>query len=74
MTSEQRIQLTDLVKQLRAIAQPVGAMHSFWDTIFDIEALLDGQQTLLHQTPEEWIADCKKCLLSNSFLVIIGDL
>lgn len=40
-------QMRTLILQARAKAAPVGAMHALWDTIFDAEAILAGQPSLL---------------------------
>ncbi len=51
MTDEDR-KLTDLIARARAVAQPHGSMHAWWDTIFDAEALMAGQrQTLIRTKP-----------------------
>jgi len=62
MTEEQRAELTRLVAELRKVAQPVGPIHSWWDLIFDVEAVLKGRRSILTQTPEKWIADCRTYL------------
>lgn len=65
MTEDQRERLLFLARELRKIAAPVGPMHSFWDIIFDIEAFIQGQETILIKTAEEWIAYAEKCLAGD---------
>jgi hypothetical protein len=43
--------IRELIPKARAIAAPVGPMHSLWDVIFDGEALLAGRQTFLSESP-----------------------
>jgi hypothetical protein len=38
--------LEELVAEMRRIAEPVGPMHSFWDDIFEAEAVLDEKPTI----------------------------
>lgn len=56
MTDEQRRELERLVKRMRSHAAKFGPLHGWWDTIFDIEAFLQGRPTLLKGTAEEWLA------------------
>jgi hypothetical protein len=49
MTDAERDELTAVIAAARKIAQPVGPMHSLWDMIFDAEALLAGQPTVLSE-------------------------
>lgn len=46
----------ELIRILRSRAEPVGPLHSAWDLIFDLEAVVEGRETLLRKTPEEIIA------------------
>jgi hypothetical protein len=56
VTPAQRAELLRLTRRMRTIAAPIGAMHSFWDVIGDIESVLDGKPTLLQHSAEAWIA------------------
>jgi hypothetical protein len=56
MNSRQYMRLNILVSNLRYIATPHGSMHALWDTIFDIEAFLQGKETLIIKSPDEWIS------------------
>jgi len=47
--------LREAVRQMRAIAEPVGSMHGYWDDIGDFEALLSGGQPRL-----DWSVDHTK--------------
>lgn len=47
MTEHERQKLTEAVKRLREVAEPVGSQHAFWEIIFDAEAALLGRPTLL---------------------------
>lgn len=49
--SERHAKLREAVAKWRAVAQPIGPHHAYWDLIFDAEALLDGRKTIL--TPEQ---------------------
>ncbi len=63
ITDAQRTRLLDLVRQMRAIAEPVGCMHAWWDDITDIEALLTGRsRPMFDWTPDQWIAECERSL------------
>jgi hypothetical protein len=53
MESSDRARLVELAAWMRKIAAPVGPLHGYWDTIFDIEALLAGRETCLKMTPGE---------------------
>jgi hypothetical protein len=55
VTPAQRAELVCLTRRMRTIAAPVGAMHSFWEVIVDIECFLDGKRTLLQHSAEDWI-------------------
>jgi UDP-2-acetamido-3-amino-2,3-dideoxy-glucuronate N-acetyltransferase len=56
ISAEDRAHLMALAHQLRAVAEPQGALHSWWDWIGDIEAVVVGAPTVLHLTPAEYIA------------------
>jgi len=60
MTDRERLQ--QLVLELRARAAPIGPLHSFWDYIFDIEAHLKGEPTILIHSTKEWVAIAEKNL------------
>ena len=62
ITEAQRAELTEMVRRLRAVAEPVGSLHSYWDNIFDIEAKLNGKEMHLNMTADELIAIGKKTL------------
>jgi hypothetical protein len=55
-TKSEHDQLKALLKELRSVASPAGAMHAFWDLIFDIEALLAGKRTALNLPASEYIS------------------
>lgn len=38
--------VAEIIKRLRAVAEPVGPQHSFWEDIFDLEAMEAGKPTL----------------------------
>lgn len=52
MTNEE---LSNWALRLREVAAPVGPLHSYWDIIFDIEAILRGESGLQprHKIEEE---------------------
>lgn len=54
-TDAQRQQLQVLVREMRAVAEPVGSMHAWWDPISDIEAFIEGKPTIVHMSADEWI-------------------
>jgi hypothetical protein len=45
----------DSIQALRAIAEPIGPLHSFWDVIGDMDAFRLGEPTIVSYTEEEWI-------------------
>ena len=45
------------ISQGRERARKVGPLYSEWDTIFDAEAILSGNQTLLDWGPRERAID-----------------
>ena len=44
---KQKLELLKLQHELWQIARPVGSLHSFWDLIFDIGALLKGEEGII---------------------------
>jgi hypothetical protein len=55
--------LRAVLPKARSIAARGGTMHGAWDAIFDAEALLAGQKTLLRfETREEGIATLYRML------------
>ena len=44
---KQKLELLKLQHDLWEIARPVGSLHSFWDLIFDIDALLKGEEGII---------------------------
>jgi hypothetical protein len=55
MTQEQKAKIEELTKRMRAVAAPVGPMHSWWDVIFDMEAFVKGEKTIVIMTADKWI-------------------
>lgn len=66
ITEHQNEILTRLVRRMRDVAIPVGPQHAWWDLIFDIEAFLSGQETVLKMTADEFIVEAEKYLMSDS--------
>lgn len=62
LSPDERVQLIVLCQQLRTVAYPYGTMHSFWDWIFDMEALLTGHETILKLTPAAYIVEAHRLL------------
>jgi hypothetical protein len=54
-----------LLPQVRAEAQKVGTMHGSWDLIFDAEALLKHEPTLLRFESREKAMECYRGMLEN---------
>jgi len=44
---KQNLELLKLQHELWKIASPVGSLHYFWDLIFDIDALLKGEEGII---------------------------
>lgn len=66
LTYEQkRIKLTGLLHKMKQIAIPHGSMHSWWDSIFDIDAFIKGEPTILDKTADEWIVYALRLLEGN---------
>ena len=57
MTPNETI-LRDLIRRMRAIAEPIGPMHGWWDAISDAEAHLAGEPVMVEMTTAEWIEFC----------------
>lgn len=56
MTEEQkRSKLKENIAEIRRQIRPVGPMHSSWDWVFDMEAFLDGRDTILKKSLDEWL-------------------
>lgn len=64
--SDDEIVVRRLLPQVRAEAQKVGTMHGSWDLIFDVEALLAHQPTLLRFESREKAMECYRGMLENS--------
>lgn len=47
--------MRELVRIMKQKAGPVGPMHSFWDLIGVMEARLQGRNTLLHLSDQEFV-------------------
>lgn len=58
MTAPRRIE--GYIARLRAIAQPVGPLHSYWEIIMDLEAVLRGE--IRGPAQEEVIALAERAL------------
>ena len=43
MTNEQRNKIEILIKEMIAIARPVGSMHSWWELIIELQMLVNGK-------------------------------
>lgn len=54
-----------LLPQVRAEAQKVGTMHPAWDLIFDAEALLKHEPTLLQFESREKAMECYRGMLES---------
>jgi hypothetical protein len=61
-SEEIQLKMQELSNRLRKIAAPVGPLHSYWDLIFDMESFIDGKETLLNQTADEWIKMAEETL------------
>lgn len=62
MTDAQGLRLLVLSVELKDRAAPIGAMHSYWDVILDIDAFVRGRPTVLKKTAEEWIEYAEQLL------------
>lgn len=54
--------LSDLIDELRRIAEPVGPLHAYWDVISDAEDSLNSRNPRRYETPKEAIDECKRTL------------
>ncbi|MFU8789865.1 MAG: hypothetical protein ACNA7G_12615 [Methylobacter sp.] len=55
MRKDEAEQLMALKDEMKQVASKKGAIDSWWDIIFDINALLYGERTLSSITPEQMI-------------------
>lgn len=62
MTPEQKTKIEDLTRRMRSIAAPVGPMHSWWDVIFDMEAFVKGERTIVTMSADGWIEHAEHLL------------
>jgi hypothetical protein len=62
MTLEQKKELEFIASELRIRARRMGTLSALWDEIFDIEAFIAGQPTVLTYTAEQWIDLGRKSL------------
>lgn len=62
MTDLQRARLSELAIKLREVARRTGPMHSWWDTIGDIEAVVQGHKPVFEQSAEDWIVQAEQML------------
>lgn len=61
LTQDQINQLVEIVWQMRIFAEPIGPMHSWWDSIIDCECVLKGRKPALKIYQEDanrLITDC----------------
>lgn len=58
--------LRECIKEMRAVAQPVGPLHGWWDVIFDAEACLDGKPMAVELSRWEILSYCM-ALLDNYY-------
>lgn len=66
ISAEQRALLVSLVRRLRLAASRGGHLHSYWEMIFDIEAMMAGHATIVKMPVEKWIAHVESELLSSA--------
>jgi hypothetical protein len=62
LTAAQQDRLYALIRALRILAEPCGVMHAYWHDIFDLEARLRGQDTLLPGPVDARIAAVERLL------------
>lgn len=70
LTQDQINQLVEIVYRMRVVAGPVGPMHSWWDSIFDCEYVLAGQEPSVQVYKEDvnkLITDCLFCLAEHDW-------
>ena len=60
------VTLTELNAGLRAIAVPAGNLHPYWDLIYDIEAFLRNDPTMLGGTTEMYTKMATRRLADTS--------
>lgn len=60
-------QLYGTLKKMRAVAQSVGSLHSWWEPIADVEAFLESRPTILNYTLDEWVAYTNDLLAKSGF-------
>lgn len=58
LSQDMRDCLRRWIVEARRVAEPVGPIHGLWDVIFDAEALLKGNPTLLRGPPAEVAETC----------------
>lgn len=61
-TAAQRIRLLELAAVMRHRAAKVGPMHSWWDDIFDMEALATDRPTHPNWSAEMWEDEAERML------------
>lgn len=54
-----------LINKMRDIACKVGPLHSYWDTIIDLESLLRGKEAMRGRSLEECVRDAKNYLIKG---------
>jgi hypothetical protein len=59
-------QLRQLIVKLRAVAEPVGTMHAWWDAILDMESFLEGKSTILKYDVDGWVVYAEQLLAGKS--------
>ena len=59
-TQEDRDLMREYIKRMRQRAEPIGSMHSWWDTIGDGESLLCGGPTIVYKSCRQFNADAAK--------------
>lgn len=62
MTEAQKLILIDIGEKMSQVASNVGAMHSWWDTIFYIRGIVSGKNPPSDKTVDGFIADCNRML------------
>jgi hypothetical protein len=61
-TATQILEIQDLTRRMRTVAQAVGPMHSYWDQIFDMECFMRGRKMLVPMTADEIIRAARRTL------------
>lgn len=62
ITTAEREQIEQLIKELGAGAAGEGRMHSNYEVMSELSAMLDGRPMLIPMTPPEAIADARRHL------------